>query len=51
MVGNEGVKEAVSVKKEAHNVMCQNSTGENKRRQKSIKNKAKKAISKVMRDG
>ena len=29
---NEGVKEAVSRKKEAHKAICQNSTEENKRR-------------------
>ena len=34
---------------EAHKAMCQNSTEENKRRYKSMKNKAKKAVSKVMR--
>ena len=34
---NEKVKEAVSRKKEAHKVMCQNSTEENKRRHKSVK--------------
>ena len=31
-------------KKEAHNAMCKNSTEENKRRHKSMKNKAKKAV-------
>ena len=40
---NEEVKEAVSIKKEAHKAMCQNSTEENKRRYKSMKNNAKKA--------
>ena len=38
---NEEVKEAVSRKKEAHKAMCQNSTEENKRRCKSMKNKMK----------
>ena len=46
---NGEVKEAVSRKKEAHKAMCENSTEENKRRYKSMKNKAKKAVSKVMR--
>ena len=40
------MKEAVSRKKEAHKAMCQNSTEENKRRCKSMKNKVKKAVSK-----
>ena len=39
---NEEVKEAVSMKKDAHNAMCQNDTEENKRRYKSMTNKAKK---------
>ena len=39
---NEEVKEAVSIKKEAHKAMCQNSAEENKRRYKSMKYKAKK---------
>ena len=34
---NEEVKEAVSIKKEAHKAKCQNSTEENKRRYKSMK--------------
>ena len=46
---NEEAKEAVSWKKDAHNAMCQNSTEENKKRYKSMKNKAKKAVSKAMR--
>ena len=44
------MKEAVSRKKEAHKAMCQNSTVENKRRYKSMKNKANKAVSKAIRD-
>ena len=44
------VKEAVSRKKEAQKAMCQNSTEENKRRYKDMKNKAKKAVSKRMRE-
>ena len=47
---NEEVKQAVSRKKDAHKAMCQNSTEENKRRYKSIKNKSKKTVSKVMRE-
>ena len=46
---NEDVKEAILRKKEAHKAMCQKSTKENKRRYKSLKNKAKKAVSKAMR--
>ena len=38
------MKEAVSRKKEAHKVMCQNITQEKKRRYISMKNKAKKAV-------
>ena len=34
---NEEVKEAVSIKKDAHWSMCQNSTEENKRRHRRIK--------------
>ena len=44
------MKEAVSRKKEAHKAMCQNSTDGNKRRCKSMKNKASKAVSKAMRE-
>ena len=47
---NEEVKEAVSRKKEAHKVMCQKSTEENKRRYISMKNKANKAVSNAMRE-
>ena len=44
------MKEAVSRKKDAHKAMCQNNTVENKRRYKSLKNKARKAVSKEMRE-
>ena len=44
------MKEAVSRNKEAHKTMCENSTEENKRRNKSMKNKANKAVSKAMRE-
>ena len=47
---NEDVKEAVSRRKEAHKAMCQNSSEENKRRYKSMKNKANKAVSRAMRE-
>ena len=47
---NEEVKEAVPRKKDAHKARCQSRTEENKRRGKSIKNKAKKAVSKAMRE-
>ena len=45
---NEQVYEAVSRNKDAHKVMCWNSTEENKGRDKSMKNKARKPVSKVM---
>ena len=45
------MKKAVSGKKEAHKAMCQKCVyEENKRRYKSLKNKAKKAVSKAMRE-
>ena len=47
---NEEVKDAVSGKKEVHKAMCQNRTEENKRRHESLKNKAKKAVSKAIRE-
>ena len=37
---NEEVKESAKRKKEANKAMCQDSTAENKRRYKSMKNKA-----------
>ena len=43
------VKEAVSRKKDAHKAMCQDNTDKNKRH-KSMKNKAKKAVSKAMKE-
>ena len=43
-------KEAVSRKNEAHKAMCKNSTDENKRGYKSMKNKANKAASQAMRE-
>ena len=44
---NEEVKAAVTRKKNTHKATCQNNTEENKRRYKSMKNKA---VSKVMRE-
>ena len=44
------MKEAVSRMKHAHKPMCQNCSEENKRRHKSMKNKAKNAVSKAMRE-
>ena len=44
------MKEAVSRKKDAHKSICRNSTEENKRRYKSMKNNAKKAFSTEMRE-
>ena len=44
------MKEAVSRRIEAHKAMRKNSTDENKRRYKNMKNKAKKAVSKAMRE-
>ena len=46
---NEEVKEAVK-KKDAHKAMCHYNTEENKRRYKSMKSKANKAVSKAMRE-
>ena len=44
------MKEACSRKKDAHKVMCLNNTNEKKRRYKSMKNKAKKAVLRAMGD-
>ena len=44
------LREVVSRKEDAHKAMCQNSTEENKRRYKSMKNKTKKAVSQAMRE-
>ena len=44
------MKEAISRKKYSHNAMCQNNTEENNRSFESLKNNAKKAVSKAMRD-
>ena len=38
------MKEAISRKKDAHKAMCRNSNEENKKRYKSMKNEAKKAV-------
>ena len=46
----EELKEPVSGIREVHKAMCQDSTEENKRRYKSMKNKANKAASKAMRE-
>ena len=46
---NKEVKQAASRKKDAHKAMSQNETEENKRRHKGMKNEAKKAVSKEMR--
>ena len=47
---NDEVKEAVSRKEETHRVMYQNNTEGNKRRYDNMKNKAKKTVSKAMRE-
>ena len=47
---NKEVKETVLRKKDAHKVMCQNNTVDNKMRCKRLKNKAMKAVSKAMRE-
>ena len=47
---NEDMMESVERKKDAHKTMCWNSAEENKRRCKSMKNRAKKAVSKAMRE-
>ena len=39
-----------SIKKDAHKVMCQNSTEENKNRFGSMKNKTRKAVTKALRE-
>ena len=44
------MNEAILRKTDAHKAMCKNSSAENKRRYKSIKNKAKKAVSRAMRE-
>ena len=41
---------AISRKKDAHWVMCRNSTEENKKMYKTMKNKALKAVSRVVRE-
>ena len=48
---NEEMKEADKKKKDVHEVTCQNSTEENKRMHKCMKNKAKKAVSEATREG
>ena len=47
---NEEVKEAVLGKKEAHKALCHTITEENKRRYEIMKNKAKKAVLRAMRE-
>ena len=47
---NEDVMKEISRKKDSHKVMCRNCTEENKNRYKSVKNKAKKVVSKAMRE-
>ena len=47
---NEEVKEVVLRKRDAHMAMCSNSTEENKRRYKNMKNEAMKSVSKAMRE-
>ena len=44
------MNEAISRKKEAHVAMCRNRTMENKMKDKCMKNKAKKAVSKAMKE-
>ena len=39
---NDEVMETISIKKDAHKVMCRNSTEKNKNRYNSMKNKARK---------
>ena len=47
---NEEVKEAVSRKKDAHKAMGRNSAEKNRNRHKSMKNKARKVVSKATRE-
>ena len=44
------MKKTVSRKREAYKAMCQNSTEGNKRRYEGLRNKARKAVSKAMRE-
>ena len=44
------MKEADSRMKETHRAVCLNCTEDNKRRYESLKNKAKKAVSKALRE-
>ena len=44
------VTEAVSRKKDAHKALYQNSTEENKRRYKGMKNRAEKGVLKALRE-
>ena len=45
---NEEVKEAISRKKEAHKAMCQNSTGENKRKNKAVSEAMREMVEEVL---
>ena len=47
---NEEVKEVTPRKKDVRKSMCRNCTEENKRRFESMKNKARKAVLKAMRE-
>ena len=44
------MKQAVSRKEDANKVMCPNNSEDNKRKYRSMKNKAKKAVSKAIRE-
>ena len=46
---NKEVKKAVSRKKDAHKAICLHCNEENKRRYKSMKNQARKVVSKAIR--
>ena len=47
---NEDVKEAVSRKKDAHKTVCQDNTDENMKMHKCMEDKAKKTVSRAIRE-
>ena len=47
---NEDVKEAIARKKDAHKEMCKSGTEVNKARYKNMKNRAKKVVTKTMKE-
>ena len=47
---NKDVKEAIARKKDAHKEMCKSGTEANKARYKNMKNRAKKVVTKAMKE-